>query len=222
MTPSLPTLLHGLGDDLADGLVVVGGDGGDLGDLADVALDLLREAVDGAGNAVAFVIERAGHGRDGLLDAALQGHRIGAGGHGLYAFAEDGLGQNGGGGGAVAGHVAGLAGDFAHHLRAHVLKGVFQLDFLGNGDAVLGDERRTEFLFDDNVAALGAKGHFDGVGQDIDAAENCLTGLLTVNNLFCHVAKAPSNFAMCRAHCLGFDFAVETVACWSNPSLGSG
>jgi len=41
----------------------------------------------------------------------------------LHAFAEDGLGQNGGGGGAVTRDVAGLAGDFANHLRAHVLEG---------------------------------------------------------------------------------------------------
>jgi len=28
--------------------------------------------------------------------------------------------------------VAGLAGDFANHLRAHVLEGIAEFDFLGN------------------------------------------------------------------------------------------
>ena len=39
----------------------------------------------------------------------------------------------------VAGGVVGLGGDFAQHLRAHVLEFVFEFDFLGDGDAVLGD-----------------------------------------------------------------------------------
>ena len=78
---------------------------------------------------------------DGQVDAALQVHRVHAGGDALGAFADDRLGQNGGGGGAVAGDVVGLRGDFAHHLRAHVLELVLELDFLGDGDAVLGDAR---------------------------------------------------------------------------------
>jgi len=38
---------------------------------------------------------------DGRLDAALETHRVGAGGHVLQTLAEDGLGQDGRGGGAV-------------------------------------------------------------------------------------------------------------------------
>jgi len=82
----------------------------------------------------------------GLVDAALDGHGIAAGSHELDAFGEDGLGQNGGGGGAVAGDVGGLGSDFLDHLGAHVLELVLKLDFLGHGHAVLGDEpgsRRT-------------------------------------------------------------------------------
>ena len=78
---------------------------------------------------------------DGLVDAALQIHRVHAGSNRLQAFADDGLGQNGGRRGAVTGDVVGLGGDFAHHLRAHVLELVFKFDFLGDGDAVLGGAR---------------------------------------------------------------------------------
>jgi len=53
----------------------------------------------------------------------------------------DGLGEDGGGGGAVAGDVAGLGGDLTDHLGAHVLEGVLELDLLGDADAVLGDRR---------------------------------------------------------------------------------
>ena len=80
-------------------------------------------------------------GFDGALDAALERHRIGAGGDVLHAFAEDRLRQNGRGGGAVAGHVGGLGRHFAHHLRAHVFERILELDFLGYRHAVLGDGR---------------------------------------------------------------------------------
>src|SRR5262249_53148044 len=121
-------LLHRLGQFAADLGVVVGGDGGDLGDL------LLVVAVDLLGHALELVHDLI----DGLLHAAGQGHGVGAGGDGLEALAVDGLGQDGGGGGAVAGHVAGLAGGLFDELGAHVLVGVLQLDLLGDGDAVLG------------------------------------------------------------------------------------
>ena len=111
---------------------------------------------------------------DGLLDAALQLHRVGAGDDVLRALAEDRLGQHGGGGGAVAGDVGGLARHFADHLGAHVLERILQLDFLGDGDAVLGDGGGAELLVEDDVAALGAEGDLDGVGEGVDAAEDRL------------------------------------------------
>jgi hypothetical protein len=39
------------------------------------------------------------------------------------------------------GEVGRLAGDFARHLRAHVLEAVLQIDLAGDGHAVLGDRR---------------------------------------------------------------------------------
>ena len=104
-------------------------------------------------------------GVDGLLDAALELHRVGAGGDVLEAFAEDRLGEHGGGGGAVAGEVGGLGGDFLHHLGAHVLDRIVELDFLGDGHAVLGDGRRAELLVDDDVAALGTERDLHRLGE---------------------------------------------------------
>ena len=104
-----------------------------------------------------------------LVDAALQVHRVGAGGHVLRAGRVDGLGQYGGGGGAVAGLVGRFRSHFLHELGAHVLDGVAQLNFLGHGHAVLGDGGRAEFLVDDDVAAFGAEGHFHGVRQFVHA-----------------------------------------------------
>ena len=65
-----------------------------------------------------------------------------------------------------------LRGDLAHHLRAHVLELVLELDLLGDGDAVLGDRRRAEALLDDDVAALGAERDLHRVGERVDAGED--------------------------------------------------
>ena len=107
---------------------------------------------------------------DGLVDAALDRHRVRAGGDVLEAFAEDRLGEHRGGRRAVAGDVGRLGRDFLHHLRAHVLERIRELDLLRDGDAVLGDRRGAELLVDDDVPALGAEGDLHRLGELIDAA----------------------------------------------------
>ena len=165
--------LEGVGELLADGRVVVGGDRGDLGDL--LVGDLLGLALD--------VLD---DGEDGLVDPSLQGHRVGAGGQGLQALLEDGLGQDGGGGGAVAGDVGGLRGGLLDELGAHVLVGVGQLDLLGHGHAVLGDGRAAPALIDHGVAPARPQGAPDGPGQLGDAARQLLAGLLIVGQHLRH------------------------------------
>ena len=172
--------LHGLGELGADLGVAVGGDGADLGDLV-VRRDLLRLA-----------LQLLDDGGDGEVDAALEIHRVGAGGNRLGAFLDDRLGENGGGGGAVAGEVGGLGGDLAHHLRAHVLELVLELDLLGDGDAVLGDAGSAERFLEHDVAALGAERDLDGVGENVDAAQHALARVLSKLDVFRgHVGQAP-------------------------------
>src|SRR5690606_23575965 len=115
------------------------------------------------------VLDHLGHGE---IDAALEVHRVDAGGDRGHAFAHDGLGQHGGGGGAVTGEVVGLRGHFAQHLRAHVLELVLELDLLGDGDAVLGDAGSAEALVEHHVAALGAERDLHRVGERVDALED--------------------------------------------------
>src|SRR6516165_327369 len=75
----------------------------------------------------------------------------------------------------------------SHHLGAHVLELVGELDLLGDGDAVLGDARRTEALVEHDVAALGAERHFHRVGENIDAAQHALAGIAAkADFLGCH------------------------------------
>src|SRR5262249_33674574 len=170
-------LLERLGELGADDAVVVGSDGGDLGDLLVVGgVDLLTEAFQ--------FLDDAG---DGLLDTAGQGHGVAAGGDHLEALAVDGLGQDGGGGGAVAGDVGRLARRFLHQLSAHVLVGVGQFDFLGDGDAVLGDVGAAPALVEDGVAAARPQRRPDGPGQFADTGQQFLPRLIRVGELLgCH------------------------------------
>src|SRR3546814_5753908 len=78
---------------------------------SDLALDRLRLRLDRLDDLV-----------DCKVDAALQVHRVHAGGNRLHAFAHDRLGEHGRGGGAVAGLVVRLRCDFAQHLGAHVFE----------------------------------------------------------------------------------------------------
>ena len=153
--------------------IAVGGNGAHLGDgLVGLGLDRI-------------LLHFLDHCFDGALDAALQFHRVRTGGHALHAFAEDALRQNGRGGGAVTGHIGGLGGHFAHHLRAHVLQRIFEFNFFRHSHAIFGDGGSAELLLEDHVAALGTQRYLHRVGQLIDTAKNRLTGILAINNLFC-------------------------------------
>ena len=125
-----------------------------------------------------FVLRSATIDLDREIDAALDVHRIGAGGDGLGAFFDDCVGENGRGRGAVAGSVVGLRGDLAHHLRAHVLELVGELDLLGDGDAVLGDARRAVALLDHDIPALRPQRDTHGVRKHVDAPNHTVAGVL--------------------------------------------
>ena len=152
--------LHGLGNHLADLFLAIGRDGAYLGDF-----------VRGR-NGLRLRLKRGDNNFDSHVDAALQIHRVHAGGNRTGAFLGNRLGQNGGGGGAVAGYVVGLGGNFANHLRAHVLELVLELDVLGDGNAVLGDARCAKRLLKNHVTAFRAECDFHGIGQGIDALEH--------------------------------------------------
>src|SRR5205085_1871818 len=118
------------------------------------------------------------------IDTSLQIHRVHAGGNRLRAFPNDGGGQHGRGGGAVAGRIGRLGSDFAHHLRAHVLELVVEFDLLGDGDAVLGDAGSTKRLVEHDVAALRAEGDLHRVVENVDAAQHLVPSLNAELNFF--------------------------------------
>ena len=152
--------LHGPCDHRTDFRIAVGGDRANLRDLF-VRLDLFRT-----------LGEFSDDSTDGEVDPALQIHRIHAGRDRFRPFAYDGLRQDRGRRRAVAGDIGRLGRYFAHHLRTHILELVFELDFLGDGHAVLGDTRGAERLVDYDIAAFRAKRHFYRFGENINATKH--------------------------------------------------
>jgi len=151
-------LLHRIREKLADFGVAIGGDGANLGDFL-VRGDLLR-----------VLDEVSDHGFHRHVDTALQIHRVHPRGNRLSTFPNDGCSQHGRCGGAVTGCVGRLGSDFAHHLSAHVLELVVKFDFLGDGDAVLGDAGCSERFVEHDVAALRTERHLHRIVENVDAA----------------------------------------------------
>ena len=112
-----------------------------------------------------------------MLNAMLEQHRVVTSFESLEAFVHDGVSQNGGGGCAVTGDVVGLLGGFLKELGAHVLKRIFEFDFLRNGNAVVRDGGGTELAVHSHVAALGAKGCAHRIGNDIHAVLELAAGV---------------------------------------------
>ena len=195
----LADLVHRLGDDLAD-RGVTGGDGGGGSDLL-LGLHVLggpRELGD-----------QGGHGR---LDAPLEAHRVGAGGHVAQALAHHGLSQHGGGGGAVARDVVGLLGDLLDELGADLLVRVLELDLLGDAHAVVGDGGRTPLLLEHDVAALRAQRDLDGVGELVHAALEAAPRFGVELNEFRHVLRESSRVR-------GLSPRVGVDRCWVSPAV---
>ena len=174
----LADLVHGLGDDLTDSGVGSrdGGGGGDLVLGLDVDGHLGQTSTDGL---------------DGGLDALLQAHRVGAGGNIAQALTDHGLGENGGGGGAVASDVVGLLGDLLDELSADLLVRIVELDLLGDGDTVVGDGGGAPRLLENDVATLGAEGDLDRVGEGVHTRLEPAAGLDVEFDELCHVWGIP-------------------------------
>ena len=138
-------------------------------------------------SALAATVKDAVISLDGGLDALLQAHRVSASGDIAQAFTNHGLRQNGGGSGAVASDVVSLLGDLLDELGADFLIGIVELDLLGDGDTVVGNGGSAPRLFENDVAALGAEGDLDRVGEGIHARLEPAAGLDVEFDELCHV-----------------------------------
>src|SRR5690348_13564645 len=161
----LAHLVHGVGDFVADLLVAVRRDRPHLGDLL--------PTLGGRGDPLQLLH----HQLDRLVDAALERHRVGPRGDRLQPFAEDRLRQHRRGGRAVPGDIGGLGRHFLHHLGAHVLDLVLELDLLSDRHTVLGDGRVPELLVDDDVATLRTEGDLHRARELVHAPLEARAGL---------------------------------------------
>jgi hypothetical protein len=91
---------------------------------------------------------------DREIDAALQIHRIEAGGNCLGAFPDDRSSEDGRRGRAVAGGVVLLRGSFADKLNAEIFELIGEFDLFCNRYAVLGDSRRAIGFLHDCTASV--------------------------------------------------------------------
>jgi hypothetical protein len=176
-TPSRPTCSIAF----ADLLVVVRRDRANLGDFAAaLVVDLLGH-----------LRQLGGDGGDGFVDAGAQRVGVDARGQVALALREDRFREHCRRGGAVTGHVVGLAGDFAHELGAHVLERIFELDLLGDRHTVLGDLRAAKGLLDDDVLACGAERGLDGLGEFLHALDCLAAREFVVRDLLTHRISPP-------------------------------
>jgi hypothetical protein len=82
------------------------------------------------------------------------------------------LSQHRGGRRAVARVIGGLRGNRFCHLRTDILKRIADLDFLRDGNPVLGYGRCTSRSLDQDVASPRPQGLTHGVGQYVDARQD--------------------------------------------------
>src|SRR5207244_712412 len=101
--------------------------------------------------------------------------------------ADQRLGQDGRGRRAVTGDVVRLLRDLLDQLGADLLVRVLELDLLGDGDTVVGDRGGAPLLLEDDVPALGAEGHLDGVGELVHPALEAAPRLLVERDDLGHV-----------------------------------
>ena len=155
--------VHGFGDHPAHLFVVAGAHGGHLTD--GITLH--------GGAAAGDPLHGPVHGK---FHAAAEFHGIRPCGHIAQAFAHHGLGENGGGGGAISCRVFGFGGHLLHQLGPQIFKGVGEFDLLGDRHAVVDNVRRSKFLFQHHIATLRADGDPHCIGQGIDAPLQGVSG----------------------------------------------
>ena len=165
-----------VGQDLTDRRIVVPGDRRDLRDFfAALVADRGRE----------FVDVFADEGRR-FLNPARKSHRVGARGDHFEAFEVDRFGQNGRGGGAVAGDGVRFRRGFLHQLRAQIFFRVFERDVFGDGNAVFGNFRGAPTFIQNDVATAGAQGAFHGASQFGDALGDRPARGVIERHFLCH------------------------------------
>ena len=193
-------LFHCVRDQLADHLVA-GGNGADSCDVVG-AVDFLG------------ILDKAFHRFVNRLgDAFSEHHRIGACGDVFHALMNESLREKRCGRGTVARRIVCLGGDFLDELRAHIFRRVLKLDFLGDGDAVVCNQRSAVFFVENDVSAFRSHCDFYRIRELIHSAEKGVSGFHAVYDILCHDENPPykSLFNNCKNVVLRDDDIFRTV-----------
>ena len=67
-----------------------------------------------------------------------------------------------------------------------------KFDFFRHRHTVLGDAGRAEGLLDHNIAALGTECDLDGIGENVDAAQNAVTRVGGKRTSLAAIVNAPN------------------------------
>ena len=172
-------LVHGVGDEFADRQIVVRGNGGHLRRFL-AGLDRARQRFQGFDRAFGRPIEAALD-----VDRARSRHHV------AHAIGENRMCQYGRGAGSVTNHVAGLLGRLAEHAGAEILLRILEIEFLGDGHAVVAHDRRAPLPLDQDRLRPRPERHANGIGQLRSAAQYLFTGGRAEQDLLvCHVNHA--------------------------------
>ena len=112
------------------------------------------------------------------MNSSAQCHRIVTCRDPAKSFLIDGFCEDGGGGGSVAGNIAGLACRFLDELSSHVLIGALQFDFFRDRDTVLRDGRTRPSLVQHGVSPARTQRALDGPSELLNTREYLLTGVV--------------------------------------------
>ncbi len=173
--------VHGLGDNTADGLIIIGGYRSNLGN--HLAADFPAQ-----------FFQLLHHLYDSLIDSLLDQIGIAPCCHMLESLRKNTLGQHSGCCRSVSRYIRSLGRHFFHELSAHVLQRFLELDFFRDGHTVFGAGRRTELLIQNNILASRTECFFDHITQNVDTFQKRLSCVFTECNLFCHFFSSFSLF----------------------------
>ena len=93
------------------------------------------------GNVLSALLHLVNNGINGLIDTTTDGNRVSACRNVTKTLVDNNLCKQSCGGCTVADGIVGLCCNFLHQLSAHVLHGIRKLNFLGDGNTIVGNSR---------------------------------------------------------------------------------
>ena len=121
-----------------------------------------------------------------LEDTLAKHHGVCTCGNVLHALVNESLRKKGCGGRSVTCRIVSLGCYLANETCAHIFSRIVKLDFLCDGNTVVGDKGSAELLVKHYVSALRTESYFYGVCKLINSAKQSASCFHSVKNFLCH------------------------------------